>query len=69
MHNNPKKDPKVVWQRHDDMAQEDAMNAKTAIANDEAEVTATCHCLPYQPRDGIKQMVDTITPHLVLLLQ
>jgi hypothetical protein len=48
---NPKKDPRVVWQRHEDMTQEDARNTKTAIAQSETEVIVTCQGFPYQPRE------------------
>jgi hypothetical protein len=32
---NPKKDPNVVWQRHEGMTQKDANNTTTTMVNDE----------------------------------
>ncbi len=38
---NPKKDPRVVWQRHEVMVQEDTRTSNTAMANNEVEVIVT----------------------------
>ena len=51
------------------MAQEDARNTNKSIANNEAEVILTCQGFPYQPREGIKQMLGIVNPHLVSLIQ
>jgi len=66
---NPQKDPRVVWQRHQYMKQEDANISKTATANNHDQVVVTLQGFPYLTRDGLKQKLDIVTPYLVTLLK
>jgi len=51
------------------MTEEDARTSKTAIANNEVDVTVTCQGFPYLHSDGMNNMLDILTFYLVSLLK